>query len=720
MKKLIPLLIFFAAFFCAEVLAQVSPAYNDPVFTEYFRRTSGWVASDATISVPTNDGKVIWLFGDTHIDNYNDADTSVHCLFQVRNSMMVQDKSNPSDFITILDNSQTGLDRTPVKLDDNHASFFWPGHGYAKGDTAIVFWQQYTGADISTIKHTGVFVSKIFTPGFTDAAGIKSLTKLPLPAEIEFGVSVVVDSADNYIYIYGHKQDWIVLRPLVARCAFDQDITGPWEFFNGSTWTPDINAAAQLMESTDHFVSPSYSVMKLKDKYYMVSQENGYLSCGLGREIYSWESDSPTGPFTNKKLVYTIEDKYKGEYLVTYNANAHPEFIENNELLISYNVNGFDSYSDTPCENECQNPFRDRRNADGYRPKFIRVPLSFIDPALADSTIHAHFSGSPMSGYAPLEVAFDASTTTVPSASDVSYHWDFADGNTGSGKTISHTYTEAGNYIAVLLVSDVQGNESTYATTIEVDSPIKVEYKLKLKDNKPNDELIQVNFKIHNTSSAPVPYNELTLRYWFTKEGKADMAFVCDYPAIAAGKVKGEFVAMEAPVGGADHYLEISFDDTRSIKAGAKTVGFQTRFFKTNGSRFKEINDYSYDPYRSVWSDWNNITLYRKGQLIWGIEPSAIGDSVSAKDRPYPYSLEVYPNPVAENEVEVNLSLETASFVLLSVHSLTGKVKLVKNLGYQTAGIFNQAVNIENLPKGVYLIQLRTKGKTYQSRLIRQ
>src|SRR5690606_32692736 len=391
---------------------------------------------------------------------------------------------------------------TPVKLDDDHASFFWPGHGYSKGDTAIVFWQQYTGSDINTIKHTGIYVSKIYTPGFTDASNIEPLKKLPLPAEIEFGVSVVVDSADSYIYLYGHKKDWIVLRPLVARCAFDQDITGPWEFFNGSAWTSDIDDAAQIMGSTDHFVSPSYSVMKLKDKYYMVSQENGYMSCGLGREIYSWEADSPVGPFTNKKLLYTIEDKYQGEYLVTYNATAHPQFIENNELLISYNVNGFDNYSDTPCQNECQNPFRDRRNADGYRPKFIRVPLSFIDPALADSTLQAHCSATPASGYAPQEVVFDASSSIVPSGANINYNWNFGDGATGEGKITSHIYTSAGNYEVVLVVSDGEGNESVYSLNVNIENPLQVEYMVRLKNNRPKDDVIQVNFQINNTSSS--------------------------------------------------------------------------------------------------------------------------------------------------------------------------------------------------------------------------
>ena len=355
-----------------DLLAQVSPAYKDVIFTEYFRRTSGWTASDATISVPLPSGKTIWLMGDSYIDNYNPADNTIPCLFQVRNSMLVQDILNPQDFITILDNAQTGVNRTPVKLQNNDTTYFWPGHGYAKGDTAITFWQQYSGADYTHVKN---YVAKVYTPSFTDASGIKELTPLSLPAEFEFGTSVVVDSSAHFIYAYGFKKDWIVFRPLLARFSMDQDVLAPWEFFDGAGWTHDVNAVQQIMASTNDYVSPSYSVLKLQNKYYMISQDIGFLTCGLGRNICSWESNAPEGPFTNKKLLYTIEDKYKGEYMITYNATAHPEFIKNNELLISYNVNG-------TCTNYCGDPFNNRYDADLYRPKFIRVPLDFIDPTL--------------------------------------------------------------------------------------------------------------------------------------------------------------------------------------------------------------------------------------------------------------------------------------------------------------------------------------------------
>jgi hypothetical protein len=355
-----------------DLFSQTSPAYKDTVFTEYFRRTSGWTASDATISVPLPEGKTIWLFGDSYIDNFNPGDTTIPCLFQVRNSMMVQNILHPTEFVTILDNTQTGVNRTPVKLKNNDDVYFWPAHGYAKRDTAIIFWQGYSGADYT---HVSTYVSKIFTRNLTDASVIKKFAQVPLPPEFEFGTSVLADSASQYIYVYGFKKDWIIFRPLLARFPLDQDVFGPWEFYTGNGWSPDTNDVQQLMGSTDDYVSPSFSVIKLQGKYYMISQDIGFLTCGLGRDIYSWESDSPEGPFINKKLLYTIEDKYRGEYMITYNATAHPEFIKDNELLISYNVNG-------ACTSYCNNPFTDRYNADLYRPKFIRVPLQYIDPAL--------------------------------------------------------------------------------------------------------------------------------------------------------------------------------------------------------------------------------------------------------------------------------------------------------------------------------------------------
>jgi PKD repeat protein len=63
---------------------------------------------------------------------------------------------------------------------------------------------------------------------------------------------------------------------------------------------------------------------------------------------------------------------------------------------------------------------------------------------------------------------FDASGSSDPDGSIVSYAWDFGDGSTGSGVTVSHTYGTAGTYTVVLTVSDDDGATDTDSQQVTV------------------------------------------------------------------------------------------------------------------------------------------------------------------------------------------------------------------------------------------------------------
>ena len=62
------------------------------------------------------------------------------------------------------------------------------------------------------------------------------------------------------------------------------------------------------------------------------------------------------------------------------------------------------------------------------------------------------------SGDPPLTVAFDASGST-DDRGIASYGWNFGDGSTGTGIAITHTYENAGVFVATLTVTDFFGNE---------------------------------------------------------------------------------------------------------------------------------------------------------------------------------------------------------------------------------------------------------------------
>jgi len=442
----------YLAFLCQGLFAQTT-SYKDQLFTEYFRQTGpGWVASDGTISMPLPDGRVLWFMGDSYLDNYRASDNSIPCLFQVRNTILVQDASNRNKFTTIIDSTKTGVERTPVKMKVND-NLFWPNDGYAKGDTAYTFWTQ---CDNKTMANLGTYMVKIHWPSLKNAKSIVSFTKLNQLGGMEFGQSVYVDSLSNEVYIYGSKLDWIVYQPYVARCSMD-NILGKWEFYNGTGWTEDLTKAGKILSPVSgEYVSSNYSVIRVKNKFYLISQEIGFLTCGLGRRVWAWSGDTPYGPFSNKQLIYVIEDKYKGQYMITYNGQAHPEFTENDEILWSYNVNNI-----TPME--CNNG---RYDADLYRPKFIRVPFSVLDSGISFKP-EASFSISPDTGVkVSTPIQFDPSLSL---SKDIilTYFWDFGDGSKIStnsySKTATHKYTKDGIYHVKLTIVD---NESLTDDTI--------------------------------------------------------------------------------------------------------------------------------------------------------------------------------------------------------------------------------------------------------------
>jgi hypothetical protein len=81
---------------------------------------------------------------------------------------------------------------------------------------------------------------------------------------------------------------------------------------------------------------------------------------------------------------------------------------------------------------------------------------------------YAYFVYWPDEGYAPLAVAFDASSSSDPDGQSLTYRWEFGDGYTAHGVTVTHTYSSAGTYTARLYVGDTMGETSSAWAQVEV------------------------------------------------------------------------------------------------------------------------------------------------------------------------------------------------------------------------------------------------------------
>jgi chitodextrinase len=80
----------------------------------------------------------------------------------------------------------------------------------------------------------------------------------------------------------------------------------------------------------------------------------------------------------------------------------------------------------------------------------------------------AGFTFSPLKGLYPLTVTFDASGSFDPDGQVVQYEWDFGGEQTGSGRVVTHTFTEKGLYTVILTVYDDDGDSASASGTVEV------------------------------------------------------------------------------------------------------------------------------------------------------------------------------------------------------------------------------------------------------------
>ncbi|WP_156152249.1 glycoside hydrolase family 48 protein [Flammeovirga sp. OC4] len=82
--------------------------------------------------------------------------------------------------------------------------------------------------------------------------------------------------------------------------------------------------------------------------------------------------------------------------------------------------------------------------------------------------LKAAFTASPTTGTAPLDVAFNASSSTNNLETLLSYSWDLGDSTTASGVTVNHTYTEVGEYTVTLTVTNTDGETDVISSVVTV------------------------------------------------------------------------------------------------------------------------------------------------------------------------------------------------------------------------------------------------------------
>ncbi|GAB2565664.1 DUF5005 domain-containing protein [Spirosoma areae] len=338
----------------ARQAALAPEAQVDVQYTNFFTRYAAWNGGDGVYSTLLPDGRILWTFGDTFLGLVKpDRNRLPNQNVMVRNAVMLQTGETFDGFKTLNQGANT---TNAGKACFVHAQqqggndWYWPLDAtvYANKVQVALSHIQRTGTGAWDFKNASVDIA-ICSPA--TGGNIEKIIVNKYQGQWGYG-GALCEAADGYTYIYGVMHGTLTTNVVVAR-APQGDLTATWQYWNGSQWGSQPNPYSIYKDASDQF-----SVFQSGGKYYLFTQEIIF-----GRRLFLSESSSPVGPWTNKRLLYTVPAEHGSGKVFTYNALVHPELSRNGDLMISYCVNAT-NFADN---------FNSPGSADRYRPYFIRV-----------------------------------------------------------------------------------------------------------------------------------------------------------------------------------------------------------------------------------------------------------------------------------------------------------------------------------------------------------
>lgn len=202
---------------------------------------------------------------------------------------------------------------------------------------------------------------------------------------------------------------------------------------------------------------------------------------------------------------------------------------------------------------------------------------------------------------------------------------DYTVSEDGSLVTILSSYLEKQMTGVLNLAFDFSaGGDPVLKITVSDSSPAE-EGSLKAEMYSGTTEMftngINPHIRLTNTGTDTVHLSDVTLRYYFIRDGAQSQKFWCDWSSAGTANVTGRFVSLSVPAETADNYLEIGFSGAAGTLAPDASVEIQARFSKDDWSNYDQSNDYSFRPNGGEYDAWTKVTVYLGDTLKWGIEP---------------------------------------------------------------------------------------------------
>ncbi|WP_427384968.1 hypothetical protein [Janibacter sp. G56] len=312
---------------------------------------------DVGASAPLQDGRSVWVFGDTL------RDSGVAGGQMVRNSMLLVESGClrvvlPERGGALIPDRRDGVGYWPMSVTSVRRAGF---------DLVVIAAQRVRTTDRSStfgFEALGPSIAQFVVP----AGGVPQLLSVtdigPDDADVRRPMwGAAAAKVGGWLYLYGTSREpdaglgtGFALR--VARVAPDHvDRPDRWRYWTGAGWSARAGAATELIGADDG-VSQTLSVFTRRGRWYAFSKRDEVL----GQDLVFWTADSPAGPFAPQPAVGVLPSgTADGE--LRYMPLAHPELLpEPGTVVVSYSRNNTDAGV------VLRDPLR-------YRPKFIRVRL---------------------------------------------------------------------------------------------------------------------------------------------------------------------------------------------------------------------------------------------------------------------------------------------------------------------------------------------------------
>lgn len=239
-----------------------------------------------------------------------------------------------------------------------------------------------------------------------------------------------------------------------------------------------------------------------------------------------------------------------------------------------------------------------------------------------------------------------------------------------------------------------------------------------------NANSISATLNLLNQGNVPVNYEDIKVRYWFTAEGSSPVNHWVDYAQVGGANVVGTVISLPTPRTGADAYLEFGFKPSLGqLYPLANTGVIQFRMAKSDWSAFDQYNDHSYTLPAPL-AENQKITVYYKGQLVFGIEPAealltggagtaAPADQKQEAALAAQSTIRLYPNPVVNNLVIRLAQVNTGAQV--KVYNSAGALVAVASLNRST-----QVLSLQHLAAGIYQVIINNGGQITNKQIIKE